>query len=107
MYLPEYGYIAAQAGKNTYAHQSAIWDILRGNRNDGEKAVLIDNMHDAISNQIFDLIMLDPTWNYCCSNIDEYYAKKGKMFSDANMVFPVTGWQRKSNNLYYAKRLNN
>ena len=105
VYLPDHGYITTLAGKKTYAHHSAIWDILRGNKQTKGKAILLDDLDYAIRQQIFDMIIFDSAWNYCCSELNQYYTRKGVVFEDETVFYPVTGWKRRPTHIYISKRL--
>jgi hypothetical protein len=54
---------------------------------------------------VFDVIVLDPDWNYCCREINKYYTSAGPLFQDESVFYPVTGWDRRSTYIYVANRL--
>ena len=105
VYLPDHGYLSTLAGKKTYAHQSAIWDVIRGNQQTMGKKLLMQDLDHAIREQIFDVIIFDSGWNYCCTAINEYYVREGEIFTDPTVFYPVTGWSRRPTFIYVAKRL--
>jgi 4-amino-4-deoxy-L-arabinose transferase-like glycosyltransferase len=105
VFLPDHGYLAMLAGKTSYAHHSAMWDVLREDRQTVGKALLRNDLHNAISGEVFDVIVLDPDWNYCCREINKYYTKAGELFQDESVFYPVTGWKRRSTYIYIANRL--
>lgn len=105
IYLPDHGYLASLAGKHSYSHQSAIWDIVRGNRASAAKTILRQAFADAIRQQKFDLILFDSTWNYCCGELERYYTLTGSVFPDEEGFYPLTGARRRPTFIYTAKRL--
>ncbi|MBK9924919.1 MAG: glycosyltransferase family 39 protein [Anaerolineales bacterium] len=106
VYIADHGYLSTLAGKKPYAHQSAIWDIVRGNKKSEGKALLRENLNDMIREQLFDVIILDSSWNYCCPKINQYYTKTETIFDEETMGFyPVTGWRRRPTIVYIANRL--
>lgn len=105
VFIPDHGHLSILAGKQPYAHHSAIWDILRGNQQTPEKELLSDDLNAAIRQQVFDMIILDTEWNYCCAEIDQYYTKTGDVAYTDNAFLTVTGWKKRPTYIYIAKRL--
>jgi hypothetical protein len=107
VYLPDHGYLSSLAGKKTYAQQSAIWDVLRGNQQSIAYPLLTEDLNNAIQNQKFDMIIFDSDWNACCTDIDKYYLKTGEVFEKGTSFYPVTGWHRQPTYIYIARRITN
>lgn len=105
VFIPDHGHLSILAGKQPYAHHSAIWDVLRGNQQTPEKELLADDLNAAIRQQVFDMIILDTEWNYCCAEIDQYYTKTGDVAYTDNAFLTVTGWKKRPTFIYIAKRL--
>ncbi len=105
VFLVDHGYISTLAGKKTYAQHSAIWDILRGDQQTPGRALLEENLTNAIRNQTFAMIILDSDWNYCCKEIDKYYSKTGVVFQDETVFYPVTGGEKRPTYIYVPKQL--
>ncbi len=107
VFLPDHGYISTLAGKRTYAHESAIWDVLRGNQQTKGKALLTEDLHNAISRQTFDEIILDSELDlqWCCVNIDQTYTRVGEVFQDQASFYTVTGDKKQPTFIYLANRL--
>ena len=105
VYLPSHGYLPTLAGKKSFAHHSAVWDVLRGGQQTQGKGLLAEDLNRAIHNQYFDVIILDSDWNYCCREIDKYYTREGRVFEDNTVFYPVTGWEIRPSTIYVAKRL--
>jgi hypothetical protein len=105
VYLPDHGYLLVLAGRDTYAHHAAIWDVMRTNELTPGKEMLAAELNAAISQQVFDMIILDPGGNFCCKEIDLYYIKAGEVFQDDSSFYPVTGDMRRPGIIYLARRL--
>lgn len=90
VYLPYHGYLSTLAGKETYAHHSATWDIMRGEQDDPAKKVLQQALDRAIQEQFFTMILLDSNWHYL-PRIPEFYERAGWVFPDQVVPVPVTG----------------
>ncbi len=107
VFLPDHGYIPTLAGKNSYAHESAIWDVLRGDQQTKGKTFLAGELKDAIHRQFFDEIILDSDLdlNWCCVEIDQTYTRVGEVFQDQTSFFTVTGDKKRPTFIYVANRL--
>ena len=107
VFLPDHGYLSTLAGKKTFAHESAIWDVLRGNQQTPGRTLLAEDLKNAIRNQTFDEIILDSDLDFywCCVNIDQYYTRVGDVFLDQTSFFPVTGDKKRPTYVYVANRL--
>lgn len=105
VFLPDHGYISKMAGKMTYAHNSEIWEVLRGNQSNVGKDFLSKDLDDAIRLQKFDLIIFDTERNFCCENIKDYYILEGEVFQEEDVFYPVTGWRIRPTYIYIARRL--
>ncbi len=105
VFLPDHAYLSRLAGKSTYAHEGAIWDVLRGGDSNLGKEILSDDLNRAIQQQKFDVIILDTDWNVCCKEINNYYTLSGNVFDDEDVFYTVTGRRIRPTFIYTAKRL--
>jgi hypothetical protein len=107
VFLPDHGYLPELAGKKTYAHESAIWDVLRGNQQTQGKTLLAEDLKNAIRMQTFDEIILDSNLDFfwCCGQIDQYYTRIGDVFQDETSFYPVTGDKKRPTFVYIPRRL--
>ena len=107
VFLPDHGYLPELAEKKTYAHESAIWDVLRGNQQTQGKMLLTEDLKNAIRMQTFDEIILDSNLDFywCCGQIDQYYTRVGDVFQDETSFYPVTGDKKRPTLVYIARRL--
>lgn len=107
VFLPDHGYMPTLAGKGSYAHQSAIWDVLRGNQQTKGKTLLTEDLKNAIRQQTFDTVILDSDLdlNWCCVEIEQYYTRVGDVFQDPTVFYTVTGDKKRPTFMYVANRL--
>ncbi len=107
VFLPDHSYLPALAGKSTYANNSAIWDVLRGNQQTKGKALLTAGLGNAIRQQSFDEIIIDGDIDlpWCCTGIDRYYTRVGQVFQDPTVFYTVTGDKKRPTDIYVANRL--
>jgi hypothetical protein len=102
VYLPYHGHLPGLAGKKTYAHHSAIWDILRGEKDDPTSLALQDMLNQATRRQFFAMIILDTNWHYL-PELDQYYARASVVFPNQPALMPVTGLQASPKAIYRPK----
>jgi hypothetical protein len=107
VFLPDDSFLPALAGKNTYANNSAIWDVLRGNQQTKGKALLTADISNAIRQQSFDEIIIDGDIDlpWCCAGIDQYYTRVGEVFQNQTVFYTVTGDKKRPTYIYIANRL--
>lgn len=94
VYIPYHPEYAAMAGKQTYAHQAALWDVLRGQGSNRGKEILIRSITDAVRNHQFSEIILDGAgeWNFLYG-LDTNYSAQTEVLPSASAPVPLTGWQ--------------
>jgi hypothetical protein len=107
VFLPDHSYLPALAGKSTYANNSAIWDVLRGDQQTNGKALLTANISSAIQQQSFDEIIVDGDLDldWCCNGIEQYYTRVGEVFQNQSVFYTVTGDKKRPTYIYVANRL--
>ncbi len=81
VFMPDHSYLPEMVGKQTFAHHSAIWDIRRGTEQSLARTLLSESLRQAIQQQAFDVIILNPAWNYCCEDIDQYYIQTKELWN--------------------------
>lgn len=89
VFAPSHGYTPTLAGKQTYAHTVAIWDILRGD--DGVmRATIIGELRGLTRTQRFDMLVLEsPTW--VLPDLPQYYrfsASLPQVFESETVMWP-------------------
>jgi hypothetical protein len=94
VYIPYHTYYAAMAGKQSFAHQSALWDVLRGQTPNRGKEILIRSITDAVRNRQFSAVILDGAgeWNFLYG-LDANYSPQSEIIPPASAPVPLTGWQ--------------
>jgi hypothetical protein len=94
VYIPYHTYYAAMAGKPSYAHQSALWDVLRGQTSNRGKEILIRSITDAVRNRQFSTIILDGAgeWNFLYG-LEANYSAQAQIIPSSSAPVPLTGWQ--------------
>jgi 4-amino-4-deoxy-L-arabinose transferase-like glycosyltransferase len=107
VFVPDHSYLPVLAGKDSYANNSAIWDVLRGNQLTKGKTTLATEIDNAIRQQSFDEIIVDGDLDlyWCCSGIDQYYTRVGELFQDQKTFYTVTGDKKRPTYIYIANRL--
>jgi len=105
VFLPDHGYLSTLAGKRTYAHEAAIFEVLRGNQHTVGKELLAEDLRDSIRQQTFDMIILDWESERCCVEIDQHYTRVEGVFDDETTFYPVTGFKSRPTFVYIANRL--
>ena len=102
VYMPYDGYLTTLAGRPTYAHHAATWDVMRGEEMTRGKAILTQSLTQAVHEQKFDTIILDITWNFL-PDLDQYYVQTGEILQDNSAFYPVTGTRTRPS-LVYTRR---
>jgi hypothetical protein len=107
VFLPDQSYLPALAGKSTFANNSAIWDVLRGDQQTHGKALLSADISNKIRRQSFDEIIIDADVDlgWCCAGIDQYYTRVGQVFQDPTVFYTLTGDKKRPTYIYVANRL--
>jgi hypothetical protein len=92
VYLPYHGYLATLAGKQTYAHHSAVWDVQRGQQHDPAAIALRAEFSQATREQYFSLILLDTELHYL-GDLRATYDRTDEVLFPEPISAPVTGWK--------------
>ena len=102
VYVQQHGYLALQAGKQPYvpAVSLAELDGTFGTRPVAEWTDVFNQMHTAIKNRAFSLIILDqPGWMQ--TDLDKYYAVvRQPIFTDEHVFRLVVGWPGRPDIIY-------
>jgi 4-amino-4-deoxy-L-arabinose transferase-like glycosyltransferase len=104
VYLPCHGFIPTYAGKKTHAHVTALHDLLRGDETPIKKKVL-EMVNEAIREQRFEAIFLDK--DEYIVDLTPYYTNMGRIFSDYQAFWTVTGMEIRPEFLFLPKRSEN
>jgi hypothetical protein len=91
VYVPYHGYVTALAGKPAFAHQAAIWDVLRGDPNNQGAQSLKNSLAGAIALRRFGAIVMDGEWSFL-STMEQYYAQVPEGLPDDATFQELVGW---------------
>jgi hypothetical protein len=93
VYVPYHTHYAVMAGKQVYAHQAALWDVLRGETANRGKEILTRDIKEAIRDQKFNAIILDGDgqWNFLYG-LEQYYSQQPEVLPPDSAPTPLTGW---------------
>jgi hypothetical protein len=65
--------LLVMAGKRTFAHPSAIFDVMQDQSNSRGKTILESELQTAIDTRLFDAIVVLPSFGYYFPNLEKYY----------------------------------
>jgi len=88
IYVPYHGYLPTLAGKQSYAHAMAVWDVARGGDREASDRLLWQ-ITGAIRQQRFAAVMVD-TEVYAQPDLDIYYSRHPILY-EREAFYPVTG----------------
>jgi hypothetical protein len=99
VWLPHHGYLGVLAGKRTYAHSMAVYDIVRaGDPADRER--LLNEMRGALSVRQFELIVADRVDSWFGDELARSYEPAGPVFASPSGFWPLTGRHLRPATLY-------
>jgi len=106
VYAPTFGFIPSLAGKKTYAHEAALFDVLRGPESEFSWG-LLRQLQTAVNHQRFAAIILanPPTPEADGLDLDDYYVKHPLYYKDKSVFLPVTCLPARPNYLYLPRDL--
>ena len=104
VWIGHHGYYAAMAGKRTYATALPIYDVLRC-KNERAKNLLLNSVERAFKQRRFAAIITD---NDRFVNLNEYreYERRGAVFNDAAVFWPVSGAPTRPLRVYVPRAAN-
>lgn len=88
--LPQHGYLAALAGKRSFAHSMAVYDVLRAG-SPKDAARLVSRFHQAFANHQFGAVIVDRVDPWISEDLDRAYRRSGAAIGDGEAFWPVTG----------------
>jgi len=117
VFIPAHTYYPFMAGKPTHAHwasitdTSGIWDtnvdVQRGGVNDPRRAIILEEVQQAIAQQRFSAIILDDIPkeldNYWTPLLAPYYQLDQTVFTDPNVFWTVSGAHKRPQLIYVPK----
>ena len=101
VYVLYHPYYAVIAGKQSFAHESAMSDILHGETPNRGKAILIQSITNAVRNRQFTAIILDGIDpGDFPFRLKEYYSPQPELIPPQSAPMPLTGWQISPQTVY-------
>ncbi len=94
VYVPYHTQYAVMAGKPAYAHQAALWDVLRGEGDSRGKQMLAREIEEALRTRRFDAVIVDGDgqWNFL-NGLEDFYTLQADVLPPDYGPTPLTGWQ--------------
>ncbi len=94
VYVPYHTQYAVMAGKQAFAHQAALWDVLRGEGTNRGKQMLAREIEETLRARRFDAIILDGDgqWNFLYG-LGDFYTLQSDVLPPDYGPTPLTGWQ--------------
>jgi hypothetical protein len=97
--LPQHGYLSALAGKRSFAHSMAVYDVMRaGSPRDGAR--LVTQFHLAFANRQFGAVIVDRLDPWFREDLERGYRRRGAAIEDSEAFWPVTGLQMRPKWVY-------
>jgi 4-amino-4-deoxy-L-arabinose transferase-like glycosyltransferase len=100
VYLPAHGYMAELAGKQGYAHEMAVQDVV-GVGGGRPGADLRDEIKRALAERRFAAVIVDT--DFFKKEIEETYRRKSAATPSKDGLWPETGWRVRPRDLYVPK----
>jgi hypothetical protein len=102
VFLPQHGYLSALAGKRTFAHSMAVYDVMRAG-DPKDAARLVAEFHQAIGAKAFGAIIADRLDPWVRDDIESAYQRSGPAIGDGEAFWPVTGMRIRPEAVYLPK----
>jgi hypothetical protein len=91
VYVPYHAHAALLAGKAGFAHQAAVWDVLRGDLDNPGTRSLKESISHALATRRFAAIIMDGEWSYL-ADLDRYYKQVSNGFPKEYSFREIVGW---------------
>jgi hypothetical protein len=95
--IPRHGYLAALASKKSTAHEMAMNDVLKGDREGAGRALLSEIEH-ALKSRRYSAIIVDYKWLQ--PDVEKFYKNKKTLFTNPKLFSPVTGARTRPEFIY-------
>ncbi len=100
--VPYHSYLPVLAGKTGYAHQMALYDVLRS-KDVLTRTRLSEEIKKAIGDRKFSLVVVDEV-DWFREELEKYYEMVGHFFDDSKVFFMRSGWSTRPEFIYVPKR---
>jgi len=93
VYVPFHTHYSVMAGKPAYAHQAALWDVLRGEGTNRGKEILSRDIEEALRAETFTAVIVDGDgqWNFL-NGLEDFYTLQADALPPDYGPTPLTGW---------------
>ena len=106
VWLPQHGYLGALAGKQTYAHSMAIYDIIRAG-SPADRDRLVEEVRGNLAQRRFDLIIADRVDTWLREDLNKAYEPVGTVFPSSSGFWPLTGLRLRPEVVYRPRSTEN
>lgn len=103
VFMPAHGYLATLAGKRSYAHQAAVWDVYGGARNETRHRLAVE-LGSALRNRQFSALIMDGPDVLEPTLIERNYVQERSLFGSRDVFWPVTGQRTRPEIVYVPRR---
>ena len=103
VFVPAHGYLATLAGKRSYAHQAAVWDVYGGARNDARHQ-LAQELGRALREPAFSALVMDGVDVLEPHLIARNYIEVRSLFGTRDVFWPVAGMRTRPEIVYVPRR---
>lgn len=100
--LPQHGYLGALAGKRTFAHSMAVYDVMRAGK-PADAARLAAEFHQALSRREFGAVIADRLDPWIRIDLEAEYRRIGPAVAEADAFWPLTGLRIRPEDVYVPK----
>lgn len=102
VFVPHHGFVAGRADKPMSAHAWAVFDLLRVADPETRRRVTVE-LHEALAEHRFALIMLDKIEPWLAADLNRYYARTGEPFA-GDGLWTRTGYRTRPRWTYTPQR---
>ena len=88
--LPQHGYLGAFAGKRTFAHSMAVYDVIRAGRPEDARRV-VEQLQHALAERRFGAVIADRVDPWLRDDLARAYRQRGDAIADPDAFWPLTG----------------
>jgi 4-amino-4-deoxy-L-arabinose transferase-like glycosyltransferase len=102
VWLPQHGYLGSLAGKRTYAHAMAVYDVIRAG-DPGDRDSLVNAVRQALAARQFDLVIIDRA-GWMRPDLEHSYEAAGPVFPSPAGFWTLSGMRLRPQTVYRPRR---
>lgn len=103
IFMNFHGYLPVLAGKKSYANQMGMRDVLASDKKSQVRIELLNEIRHAMREKKFAAIIIDSFEPWYPPDMEKYYIKKEKIFSDDTVFYPVVAMKTRPEFIYVPK----